>query len=396
MRDDGIDARVRHIWEFAESPRPSPFLNGSRVFGEGQDSIHLLDQFSGRQPYLHNAKFYSEGALNIAMAPSVLLDSHLLDAIVNRLAGDRSDVALEELIQFAVERGWDFGGYFYLMEQYAKSDAEAFRLHAPRRLTGLLGLLSMDDPEYLRTGEIRPDPEAVAHYLQMEGVSTLADVAQSWVKRFEKNWSRSAINAWLEMAEIAILKMQLIHLFEAPKLGPLKKLKMLEDFLGQTIGLRLGREAHLAIHYFCGRGGSLLGTKANSKFESALRVVRSTAWDLYLMRFPEHSFNDADDLVMVPFVATREAQLAELGKLMCVERIIAGRDGRKTPVLGFRLTGLPDNVREALLERNLSQPKFRIEEDLQCGVPAGLVDALRNEMKRCLEANRYQPRRASS
>lgn len=318
------------------------------------------------------------------MAARVLLDSQLMDAIVKRVDGDRGDDGLEALLRFAARERWDLSGLFYLLEHFAKSDDAAFMLHAPRRMAALLRVSSMDVAEFLRSGAIRPDARAAAHCMALEQASSLDEVAAARVARFRRTWSRAVVNGRLAFSEVALLKMQLIHLFEAPGRPPLEKLRLLEDFLEATLGLRLAREAQLAVHYFCGLAGALLGTRAGCGIDEVLDVVRSTAWDLYLMRFPEMFFDDGRALVRVPFVATRETRLAALDRLMSVDAIVSLPGGTRTPVIGCRLDGLPDDIRAELQRRPPPDPTPLTAERAAAGVPAGLLDALRQEMGRRL------------
>jgi len=318
------------------------------------------------------------------MAARVLLDSQLMDALVKRVDGDRGDDGLEALLQFATHERWGLSGLFCLLEHFAKSDDEAFMLRAPRRMAALLRVLSMDEAAFLRSGTIQPDPLAARRCMAREQASSLDEVAAAWVARFRRKWSRAIVNGRLQFSEVALLKMQLIHRFEALRRPPLEKLRLLESFLQGTLGLRPAREMQLALHCFCGLAGPLLGTQAGASVDEVLDGVRSTAWALYLMRFPEMFFDDGKRRVTVPFVATREPRLAALGRLMGVDAIVSLSGGTRTPVIGHRLDGLPEDVRAELQRRPPPEPSRLTAERAAGGVPAGLLEALRQELGRQL------------
>lgn len=374
-----------HIWEFTLSPKPSQFLQGNRQFGE-KSPLHVLDQFSGKQPYLVNAEFLTKRKLEIPMAACLLLDSQLMDGLVKRVNGDTSDDGIEALLNFATVNGWDISGLFYLMEHFAKADDANFKLHAPRRIAALLHILSMNENLYLDTGKIEPNPEAVKHYLNTFKANSIEEAANNWIDSICRRWSRREFRENVEFSEIAIIKMLLIQLFETPKADPLKKLEAFEGFVKAQLGITLARESHLAIHYFCGQAGALLGTQSNSSAEKAFANIGSTAWDIFLLRFPEFFFEGSTSEAILPYAATREHQLAALGNLMSIERIIQPIEGSKVPVVGYNKTGLPVNVQEKLADRPVDELTLSgAVKSEKATVPAGLLEAMRGELRQRLE-----------
>jgi hypothetical protein len=62
---------------------------------------------------------------------------------------------------------------FYYFEHYGKSPLKDFRPNPVRRTESLLKLYSMDEEFFLKTGYVRPNPDAVAHYTNSSGVNTI-------------------------------------------------------------------------------------------------------------------------------------------------------------------------------------------------------------------------------
>lgn len=370
------------LWEVHHSPYPSQFLTGTRQFGESLP-VYLVDQFEGRRPALLNDEFLRNGKITFGMYPSALLDSNILDAIDKQASGRVISDGLEGLLRFVVENGWDFSPMFYYMEHFAKSARHDFIPNAIRRTEALLRFQSMDEAHFLTTGEITPNPEAVMHYTSEVGVKTLEEVAEYRVTSFANEYDRHALVGMIEATQIALIKMVLLHKCEQPKASPARKHEEFIRFLRKDLGIMLAREAHLALHYFCDRAGKLLGIQSNTSVEKALSTVRSTAWDIFLLRFPEKLFSESPSELCIAYVATHEKRLQELARLFTIERIHSNSSGSLVPHVSYDLSGIPkDVIAEIPADCGMPPSLIDLSGRKTLSVPVGLLNALERELTR--------------
>ena len=269
------------FWEIVGSPYPSSFLRNSKKFGE-VDPIYLIDQFSGKRPALFNEKFISTGKVEFPMYASAILDSNIINAIDKKVSNNASFDGLESFLLFLIKNMWDFSPLFYYLEHYAKSSTSDFKKNAIRRTESLLKLHSMDEKNFLNTGQIILDSQAVDYYAQQSGVKTLAEVAESRVVSFIKQWDKRSLINMTEATQIALIKMVLIHKCEMHKSSAIQKQNELVRFLRNDLGIMLARESHLGRHYFCDLAGKLLGIQSSTSIEKALATIKSTAWDIFV------------------------------------------------------------------------------------------------------------------
>jgi len=365
------------IWEIESSPYPSDFLQESMTFGS-VNPVFLIDQYAGKRPTILNQQFLTNGTINVSMYPSALLDSNVLDLVDIFVQKRKSTDGFKECLRFLTKKGWDFSPLFYYLEHYAKSSLRDFRHNAIRRTESLLKLHSMDEKHFLETGEIIPNPQAVEHYTGCLGVDTLADVAEKRVEEFINGQSKYALAQMLEATEIALMKMVLIRKSEMTKSSPVEQYNEFERFLRNDVGVMLCREAHLSLHYFCDNAGKLLGIQANTtSYEKAVSIIKSTAWDIYLLRMPEIFFTESSDEACIAYIATQEKKLQELARLYTVNRIESYDDAGIYPLVGFNLTGIPESVKSELptvIERTGQKGRINL--------PTGLHEALENELRR--------------
>ncbi|ANB01187.1 hypothetical protein ECTOBSL9_0243 [Ectothiorhodospira sp. BSL-9] len=370
------------LWEVHHSPYPSQFLTGTRQFGESLP-LYLVDQFEGRRPALLNDELLSNGKITFGMYPSALLDSNILDAIDKRVSGKAVSDGFEGFLRFVTEKGWDFSPMFYYMEHFAKAAQHDFLPNAIRRTEALLRLHSMNEEHFLATGEVIPNPEAVAHYTSEVGAKTLQEVAEHRVTSFANNYERQALAGMIEATQIALIKMVLLHKLEQPKASPARKHEEFIRFLREDLGIMLSREAHLALHYFCDRAGKLLGIQSNTTVEKALCIVRSTAWDMFLLRFPEMLFSESPSELCIAYVATHEKRLQELARLFTIERIHSNGSSGFAPQVSYDLSGIPaEVVAEIPRYLGISPSLVNLSGRKSLSVPAGLLNALERELAR--------------
>lgn len=363
------------IWDVTGSPYPSEFLRESVQFGTS-NPIFLVDQFEGKRPAIINRKFLEQGSIQFGMYPSALLDSNVLDQLDKFVQKGHSTDGFIEFLRFLAKRGWDSSPMFYYLEHFSKSSLDDFRKNAVRRTESLLKIHSMNDSYFLETGKLIPNEEAVEHYLSSSSAKSLKEVAEKRIDHFIQRYNKAELLVMIEAIEIALIKMVLIRKSELKGASPVEQYREFQRFLKNDLGMLLGREAHLAVHYFCDKAGRLLGIQSNTPKEKAKSIIKSTAWDIYLLRMPEVMFSEATSEVCISFVATQEKQLQALAQLFSIERIECFREVGLTPVVGFNMSGIPKKVRDEIEDELLPVGSQKIK-----NVPTGLNQALFNQLE---------------
>lgn len=367
--------RENFIWEFSNSPYKSDYVDGDMTFGI-ENPIFLIDQYGGRRPALINDKFLREGTLEFGNFPSALLDSNVIDDFDSFVVNGKCTDGANDFLRFLVKEKWDYSPMFYYLEHFYKSSLVDFLPNAIRRTKSILTLHTMDDDHFLDTGKIKPNEEATKHYIEKAGVSTLEEVAEKQVKGFIASYKKDSIRELIEGTEMCLIKMVLIRKLEMPKESIQTQHAEFMRFLREDLDIMLAREAHFALHYFCDNAGKLLGIQANTPFEKAMSIVRSTAWDLFLSRMQEMMFGSDPTELAVCYVATHEKKLQELMSLFSIERIESITGKGLNPSIGFYVKNIPVEILDILTPPHVLTPRNK-----KCGIPVGLHDSLVQAMK---------------
>ena len=165
----GTEDKHAHFFEIAASPYDSMFYSDSKVFGNGEHKIHIIDQFCGKRPALFNHEFCTnDDELKLNFWCSITLDSNVVsllhELVTNRseMNGDQHD-ATHEFLRHLTEVNCDYSPIFYVMESFFKSDEDNFYEHVPKVLSSVLKLHSMNEAIFLKDGVITPKPDAIKY-----------------------------------------------------------------------------------------------------------------------------------------------------------------------------------------------------------------------------------------
>lgn len=143
----------------------------------------------------------------------------------------------------------------------------------------------------------------------------------------------------------------------------------------------LAREAHLSLHYFCDQAGKLLGIQSNTDIKKAISNIKSTAWDLFLLRFPELLFNGSPEEMCIAYVTAQEKKLQELASLFSIERLVCIAENGFSPMVSYNTKNIPEAVIDKISqELDLEQFTFSLSRKDTLKVPVGLLDALQNAL----------------
>ena len=369
------------IWEVSASPYHSDFLNGTIKFGENEP-VYLIDQFSGKRPAIINQDFLLNGEIHMNFGACALFDSNVVDKMDSFVRTGKASDGFNAFLDFLTRKGWDFSLLFYYFEHFTKSSHEHFFPNAVRRTRSLLTLHAMDENLYLATGIVKENPEAVRHYTNGLDASALDEVAENRVSDFIKRTSKSQFTVMVESIEIVLLKMVLIRRFEMTDAEPLAQHEELHRFMKEDLNIVLARELHLGIHYFCDNAGKLLGIQKNTSFEKAMKNIKSTAWDMFLMRLPDMIPYDVSGGVFLNYMATQEKNLHELANLFSIEQVISFDGERGLPVIGYNMVNIRDDIISALPKPDTSR-LFKLYE--RNAIPLGLYESLKRQLSYYLD-----------
>ena len=362
-------------WEIKKSPYPSDFLLESRSF-EGDNPIFLVDQYSGKRPKLVNDEFLSNRTITFKMRPCALLDSNVVDTVRKFVERGTYDESLNNFFRFIRGAGWFPMLGFYYAEHHAKSDFKKFYKNAISCTESLLKFCTMSEEHFLKDQKIVANPDLMAYYTNSFNTSSIANMAKSSVDEYVQESKKWSLQSLIEATEIVLMKMVLIRKVEMAGGSVIEQYEALLEFMRSGLRIMLKREAHLALHYFCDNAGRLLGMQSNTKAEKAYKTIRSTAWDMFLLRMPEAMFSQSPEDVCVAYVATHEKALRELAELCTIDRIsVEGTTISSEP--DFDLSGIPAYVRE-----NLPKATFRSPIEEIKSVPVGLHSAVKSEFER--------------
>lgn len=312
---------MRYKWIIKDSENSSKLLDGHKEFC---NEIFILDHLSGKEPSLFVQNIIAVKIDNLKFFASALLDSNVMSSIHRFIEGNYQNDGLIEFLEFITENKWGLSPYFYYLEAYSKSiidkkDETQVREYLIKHTKSLLKLYLMDEIFFLKNKKYKEteNKEQIFFYLKDK---TIDETASERVNNFIMNYSN---NIPLLEIEILLIKMIFVNLFELPDGTVKEKLNIFDDFMQSTLGKIFAREYYLAKQYFNSSAGKIFGIHKNSKQEKVLNTIKSTTWDLFLLRFPECSFihSDGNDGVDIGFIVTQEKSLFKLGKLFKYDEI---------------------------------------------------------------------------
>ncbi|MCR9399117.1 hypothetical protein, partial [Vibrio cholerae] len=134
----------------------------------------------------------------------------------------------------------------------------------------------------------------------------------------------------------------------------------------------LGRELNLALYYFSNFAGKFISVQPNMKIDKAKKNLKSTAWDLLLLRIPEFLLAPTHlPELNTAYVVTSEEKLLSIGNMFNIESIFyQNKYSNGSPILSFN-TELFETV---LSEVDLSRVQDRRSKFVQNRISKGKVE----------------------
>ncbi|MGX3021293.1 hypothetical protein [Ursidibacter sp. B-7004-1] len=306
---------MNYQWIINDSKKKSNLLDGHKIF---EENIFILDHLSGKEPLLLNQNLIEKGKNDLYFIPLALLDSNMVSAIYNFVERNKISKGLIEFIEFATKNKWGYSLHFYYMEAYTKGvltneDKSKIREYLIQNTEAILKIYLMDEDLFLKERIYREtsDQAQKNFYLKRK---TINEISAERVDNFITNYTN---HTNILAIEILLLKMIFIKLFEETKNKSLtEKLNVFNEFMQKTLGKMFAREVYLAKKYFTDEAGKIFGIQQNTKYENILKTIKSTAWDLFLLRNPEYSFvGNGSNEFDIGFIVTQEKSLFSLGTL---------------------------------------------------------------------------------
>ena len=314
--------------------RPSDFLQHHIDIGLGKERYRIIDQFGGRQPILLNYDFMINDANVIKFVLTILLDSNVMSYLHKYVTGDisfrlsRRGLATKNLLTQFVILGCDYSPIFYLLETLTKNVFEKTFPHAREFAETILRLHTMDEAYFLKSGDIRPDKEQVAAYLEDNNVKTLSKLAELRVRHIATGLTTYApVN--LQATYACLLKAGILN---CAKVSQQRKMEQFFEFLHNELGCLMAREALVAGLHFRSKAGNLIPINPNYKKDFKVMMMASS-WDILLLRMPEFLLAQGDQReTILAYVCTADRALQELGAMFTLFRLENTMRNNFTPI----------------------------------------------------------------
>lgn len=334
---------IEHILEIKDSPFKSEYYKDSFKFIKNKEELGIIDFYNGKLPIVLNEEFFESGKLDVMHCTTIILDSNVLDGLnqyinsYEKMNNDRKEV-IENFLLHVSTVNCDYTPIFCLLENKYKSSKEIFLTTSAKKLTSLLKFHSMDSNIFKESKKIEPKKEALEHYYKLYNASNLEECGKNWASKFY-NYNTNEYNDLVDLSYICILKMILIHYIN-PKINSLNiinKYYEFNKFMLDKIGIYLGRENILSLYYFAGLVGKFISIQPNTKYENAIDNLKSTSWDLTLLKLPEMLMNPHNlPEINTSFIATFEKKLFDFGKLFNIDKLIYTQNNwYSIPIISF-------------------------------------------------------------
>lgn len=316
-----------HIYEFQDSPYPSPFYNSSISFTSGKELIGIIDQFQGKRPKILNRDYIvNKKQIDSKIVCTLILDSQTVDHLhkFETAENHKTTDIVRTFLKHVSKKNCDYNPVFFLLENWAKSSNDQYLKKSSEKLSSILKLHSMREDIFIEKGIIEYKKDAIDHYCKLYNSENLDECGAAWAKRLTNHGLFSHQLQVVEILYTCLLKMVLIH-FINPEINEkniMEKNYKFQKFLKNDLNLRLARESALSIYYFAGYAGKLIGTQTRTPYEKAVIKLKATAWDMLLLRFPEFLLSPRNKPEMnLAYVVTAEKKLFEIGKMFSFESL---------------------------------------------------------------------------
>jgi hypothetical protein len=191
----------------------------------------------------------------------------------------------------------------------------------------------MDELHFLQKREMRVDQETLKKYTEKFGTCNIDEMAWRQCETLQKGHSSGT--DW-KVLYLIILKAALIHQTLPGDIET--KLRQLYEFVYEVFGVLFSRELAVASFYFSGEMDKFIPLQKNASAEKTIKKLKSTAWDMYLLRLPELMMCQEDEPIPLAMVCTGDKSVQAVGRKFRVRKLFTSQ-GKPFPELEIRFDG---------------------------------------------------------
>ncbi len=295
-------------------------------FKSGNFSISVIDPFNGiLNPWLISYETLIEGYLP-RIVPTVILDSnvisnlHLFVAKPELLNNDQRKVIIN-LLDYLILDKVDYNPAFYFMESFAKTEIQDSEKYITSFAKSLLTLYTMDEYHFLTKREIRVDYDKLEVYGSRYNGINLDEMSFNLVEGLKRMHPPST--DW-HVLYVILLKAALIHKTHNGHF--VSKINKLYEFVYDTFGVLFSRELSISVYYFSGKIDGFIPFQKGANFEKAINRFRASAWDIYLLRFPELLLSSSIEPIPLAAICTGDYFAQYIGRKFKIRRLLTNNN----------------------------------------------------------------------
>lgn len=343
------------IWAFID-PSTEYGLPKTINFGDETFKISIIDPFNQHRPQLMNYRSIDDR--NVGTIPTIILDSnatfylHQYVCEPEKLSPGQTR-AVWELIRYLATTNYDYSPSFYYLETFSKDNSNLANSKIVRMTESIIKLQSMDQPLFLKTGEIKPDKGSFQKYVKKFQTDVYSEMAVSQVEWMQaKNpLAFAELESLYSVVYISLLKMALLR--RQSQKGIKYKHIQLRNYMVETLGIVSGRELYIALLYFAGLIDTFIPFQKGSDFEQVRSRIRAAAWDVLMMRLPEFYLPEGGPApVILAYICTADKALQKIAKGIRIQAVLALMPRPHSPrsLLSFDYRELVERIGKETLE----------------------------------------------
>ncbi len=349
-------------------------------FGTEDFKISVIDLFAGRVPAVISRETLL-GNYPPVLAPTVILDSNVMAYLhqfvtARETQDEKQRKTVIQLLDYLLHTKFDYNPSFYYLESFSKSAESSQKIIEYTK--SILSLHMMDELYFLQKREMRVNEVTLGKYAEKFGTNDVDEMAKRQCEILQKMHVPGT--DW-KVLYLIILKAALIHRtfrgdFEA-------KLRKLYEFVYEIFGVLFSRELGVASFYFSGELDKFIPLQKNANAENTIKRMKSTAWDMYLLRLPELMLCHEDAPIPLAMICTGDKGIQTVGRRFRVRRLFTTQ-GMPFPELEIRFDGNRNDELRAELFEEFSRNRKDKRRDLDVDqVLSGLethIERLENEI----------------
>jgi len=334
-----FDPTVR-LWDFT----PSWVSRKRREFDFISEDfiISIIDLFKGAIPTVICHETLA-GSSPLMLVPTIILDSNVMASLhrfvtaPEKLSNKHKKVIVQ-LLDYLILEKVDYNPAFYYIESYSKAaNADQEIIDYTK---SILTLHMMDELHFLKSREIRTDTETLEKYIQKFGTSNIDEMAYLQHEHFKSGFVQ---NTDWKVMYLVILKAAIIQQARSTSLQ--FKLRELNEFIYNIFGVLFARELSIAAFYFSGELDKFIPLQKGAIFEATINKLRSTAWDLYLLRLPEVFLSMGNSPISLAAVCTGDKSVQYIGRKFRIRKLYVSQ-GVSTPELETDFSDISNPISE--------------------------------------------------